>query len=193
MPAPYSFWPRDHVRNAGPLNQVGDLLLARHGEVVVDAGQCHPIQQLLPLHPAIPDETVAVRAHVHEVEVIHEAAAHGVAAAAGHRRPASGNLDSIVAAPARPTDGHIAALAQVEAQSGGQGGRIRCRDGDAPVGGVGDRETVTSRRVRHRQLKVRRPARQQALDERKYRCRHVSAVLRRTIDIERIDRALPVM
>eukprot|EP00966_Prymnesium_polylepis_P142744 3295539-Prymnesium_polylepis.1 len=28
IPAPYSFWPRDHVRNAGPLNQPRILLSA---------------------------------------------------------------------------------------------------------------------------------------------------------------------
>ena len=33
MPAPYSFWPRDHVRNAGPLNQARTSVSERPTDV----------------------------------------------------------------------------------------------------------------------------------------------------------------
>ena len=106
----------------------GNLLLPRLCEVIIDAGESHPVDESLPFLPAVPDERVGVRADVHRVRPRYDP---GLLEACV--RPAARRPRDLRAAAARPADDAVAVLAQVEAEARGELVRAARRDRDLPA------------------------------------------------------------
>jgi hypothetical protein len=157
-----------HVREAELLRE--DLVLYlllpgwRHDRVV--PGERHPVDEALPLGPAVPYQRVGVRADLRHVRVRHRARARDGGSDARPRRRHEQPLPSA----ANPAIRHPAVLAQVDANAARELRGGRAADGDA-ICAVRQREArppcgdARARRREH-ELEVCRRARHHTLEQR---------------------------
>ena len=167
MPAPYSFWPRDQVSSAGPLNQSRISVSLRpncentrylspgpSAPRSVDAREREPVDEGDPLVLAVPHERVRVRAHVERVRPRHDSAARECRSWPRGR----GHFDAAATA-ARPAYGEVRDLTQVRAEARGELVRAARCDGNVTRAGGDDRVAwrgeVVAASIDERQCEIR--------------------------------------